>query len=94
LAAPLVNLFFFLSIQTLEHFRGKALFEFGGSEGYIKDTTEHPLKTDVSNHTAPISRIGDADEENSDEAPSGYKPRKSVMAFEEDDGAEPTPDEE
>jgi hypothetical protein len=96
LAAPLVNLFFFLSIQTLEHFRGKALFEFGGSEGYIKDTTEHPLKKgDVSNHTAPETRFGDeASEENSDEAPSGYKPRKSVVAFEEDDAAEATPDEE
>jgi Na+/proline symporter len=77
LAAPLVNLFFFLSIQTLEHFRGKALFEFGGSEGYIKDTTEHPLKKDNSNHTGPDG----GDDENSDEAPSGYKPRKSVMAF-------------
>jgi Na+/proline symporter len=77
LAAPFVNLFFFLSIQALEHFRGKALFEFGGSTGYIKDTSEHPLKKDGSNHTGPV---GDgADEENSDEAPSGYKPRKAAM---------------
>jgi hypothetical protein len=95
LAAPLVNLFFFTSIQTLEHFRGKALFEFGGSEGYIKDTTEHPIKKDGSNHTAPVARLGDgADEENSDGAPSGYKPRMPVMSFEEDDGAKVTPDEE
>jgi len=36
LAAPLCNLFFFLAIQTYEHYTGKALFEFGGSEGYIK----------------------------------------------------------
>jgi hypothetical protein len=39
-----------------------------------QDTTEHPLKTDVGNQLAPISRIGDTDEENSDEeTPSGYK---------------------
>lgn len=93
LAAPLVNLFFFLSIQSLEHFRGKALFEFGGSEGYMKDTTEHPLAKDVSGHTAPVVRSGGVGDEESDEAPSGYKPRKSVIALEEDDDeAEVTPD--
>jgi hypothetical protein len=101
LAAPMVNLIFFLSIQTIEHFRGKALFEFGGSEGYIKDTTEHPLKHhDASNATAPAStRSGGADEgdeENSDDSPKGYKPRKVVVGFEGDEQEEPeaTPDEE
>jgi hypothetical protein len=33
----------FVSIQTIEYYRGVAIFEFGGSGGYIKDTTEHPL---------------------------------------------------
>jgi hypothetical protein len=54
LAAPLVNLILFVSIQFLENYRGKALFEFGGSEGYIKNTTEHPIKHDLS-HTGNAS---------------------------------------
>jgi hypothetical protein len=88
LAAPLVNLFFFLSIQTLEHFSGKALFEFGGSEGYLKDTSEHPLKKqqdDNSNHTAPGGGGAEAADEDSDEPPSGYKPRKAVDMAGDDD---------
>jgi hypothetical protein len=92
LAAPLVNLFFFLTIQTLEHFSGKALFEFGGSGGYIKDTTEHPLKKDSSNHTAPKGGADD-DDEDSDEPPSGYKPRKPVDMPGEDEPEVPDSEE-
>jgi hypothetical protein len=96
LVAPLVNLLFFVSIQFIEYYRGKALFEFGGSEGYIKDTTEHPLKKlqNDSTHTAALGGGAEELDVISDELPSDYKPRQSVVAFEEDDPEEiPNEDE-
>jgi hypothetical protein len=43
LASFLLAVIVFLSVQYFEYMKGGALFEFGGSNGYIKDTTEHPL---------------------------------------------------
>lgn len=40
----LVCLILFTSIQFAEHKLGRPLFTFSGSQGYVKDTTEHPLK--------------------------------------------------
>jgi len=44
LASFLVCLLLFLSVQFLEFRLGRALFNYGGGEAYIKDTTEHPIK--------------------------------------------------
>lgn len=43
LSALLAGFLLYTGIQTIEFRTGKALFKFGGMEGYIKDTTEHPL---------------------------------------------------
>ena len=47
LAGFLSGLILFVLVQFLEHLKGDALFSFAGSEGYVKDTTEHPLKGDI-----------------------------------------------
>ena len=44
LAGFLACLLVFLFVQTLENILGRPLFEFGSSAGYLKDTSEHPLK--------------------------------------------------
>uniref|UniRef100_A0A7S2VEF1 Solute carrier family 5 member 8 n=1 Tax=Entomoneis paludosa TaxID=265537 RepID=A0A7S2VEF1_9STRA len=43
LSSFLLAIIMFLGTQSIEYMKGGALFEFGGSGGYIKDTTEHPL---------------------------------------------------
>jgi Na+/proline symporter len=48
LAALLVCFIVFVSIQFVEFRIDRPLFKFGGMEGYVKDTSEHPLKHDLS----------------------------------------------
>jgi hypothetical protein len=52
LSAFLAGLVTFLSIQYIEFVRGTPIFQFGGMEGYVKDTTEHPLKHDGTESSA------------------------------------------
>ena len=42
LAAFLTSFLIFVAVQTIEHHSGRALFEFAGSTGYVKETTSHP----------------------------------------------------
>ena len=51
--------------QTIEHYSGKPLFTFGGSEPYIKDTTEHPLKKtlQIGNMGIPVTAYEEGDAE-------------------------------
>jgi hypothetical protein len=44
LAALLAGLISYLTIQYIEFVRGAPIFQLGGMDGYVKDTTEHPLK--------------------------------------------------
>ncbi|GKY97133.1 hypothetical protein MPSEU_000671700 [Mayamaea pseudoterrestris] len=47
LVSPLVCLILFVTVQTIEWKTGRAIFEYAGSEAYLKDTTEHPLKSSL-----------------------------------------------
>lgn len=44
LSSALVGLVLFLGVQFIEHMIGGPIFVFGGMKGYMKDTTEHPIK--------------------------------------------------
>ena len=83
LAAFLVSFILFVSIQFLEFHMGRALFEFKGSGGYIKETTSHPKLTKTGEWVqedeagASVKDIHD-----SDDAPEDNGEKESM----EDDG--------
>lgn len=78
LASFVLSFILFVGVQTIEYAIGGPIFNFGGSGGYIKDTTEHPLaknskslanvlagtEGDVEGDVEPSAEnVGDKDEE-------------------------------
>lgn len=45
LASFILAIVVFISVQSAEYMKGGPIFSFGGSDAYIKDSTEHPLST-------------------------------------------------
>jgi len=87
LSSFVICLVLFLSIQFIEHKLGKPLFRFGGDEGYIKDTTEHPLKGKRT--AAAMEMMNDPALKAMDASGTGSVPTAAVIGEESDDN-EPT----
>jgi hypothetical protein len=71
-AALLVGITIYLSVQFIEFRRGSPIFEFGGMEGYVKDTTEHPLKDDTATSSVVMGN-GEGTAKEVDEAPGAQE---------------------
>lgn len=79
LSSVMVCLVLFLLIQWAEHMLGRPLFKFGGSEGYVKDTTEHPIKGAKKGQVGiPLAQLNQTVEE---EASQDHGPRSSTVQF-------------
>ena len=87
ISAFVVSLILFVGVQFIEWRMGRALFEFAGSEGYIKDTTEHPLPRKDNRDPNEIADL--TNKSVNDESSGEDQPHKSVVSFDVDkDGEE------
>ena len=90
LAGFLVSFLLFVGVQTMEHCIGRPLFAFAGSSGYIKDTTEHPLKKSggAEGRAIPPKNLDETEGEDVD------KPHASAVKFAgmDEDGDGPAAD--
>lgn len=64
--------------QTMEWKLGRPLFNFAGSEAYLKDTTEHPIKSTlhVGNMGIPVAVFEEGD----------LEPHETKISFADDSG--------
>jgi len=89
IASFVLCLVVFVSVQFLEWRKGGALFNFVGSEGYIKDTTERPLEhkdaaRDPDDVEGDLTKSAYNDESSGESPDDEDKPSKSVVSFDVD----------